>query len=55
MVGTAEIHLDPPRNPILQIHYGDGFLLGSQNKSFSFNAPPTKHASCRAAPKPGLF
>ena len=30
-------------------------LLGSQFKSFRFNAPPTKHASCRAAPKPGLF
>jgi hypothetical protein len=30
-------------------------LSGSQNKSFSFNVPPTKHASCRAAPKPRLF
>lgn len=28
--------------------------VGSHFKSFSFNVPPTKHASCRAAPKPGL-
>ena len=31
------------------------FPLGSQNKSFSFKAPPTKHASCRAAAEPGPF
>jgi hypothetical protein len=27
---------------------------GSQFKSFGFNAHPTEHASCRAAPTPGL-
>jgi hypothetical protein len=30
------------------------YLLGSQFKSFGFNAPPTEHASCRTAPRPGL-
>jgi hypothetical protein len=28
--------------------------VGSQFKSFRFNAHPAEHASCRASPKPGL-
>jgi hypothetical protein len=32
-----------------------GYLLRSQNKSSGFDAPRTKHASCRAAPAPGPF
>jgi hypothetical protein len=38
-------------NPDLRVI--TAFLLGSQNKSFIFKVPPTKHASWRAAPKPG--
>jgi len=37
------------QNLFLQNQFVTGFLLGSQFKSFLFNAPPTEHAVCGTA------